>query len=82
MSKSVDQLSTKNQETFLPDSEFPFLPAKQSDNANKERVFRTSITAGEFSKLEIEASERGITPFRLAGLVVSAYIQGKLKPLD
>lgn len=63
-------------------SDFAFLPSKQDQNINKERVFRTAVPAGDYARLESEAAERGTTPFRLAGLIVSAYLDGKFMASD
>lgn len=58
-------------------SDFSFLPSKDSKNLARERIFRTSLSANNFVRLESEASQRGTTPFELAGLILAAYLDGK-----
>lgn len=73
-----DDMSTERQQN----SDFSFLPPKKVGNVNKDRVFTTSIPAGQYLRLESEAVERGTTPYKLAGLIISAYLSGEFSNLD
>jgi hypothetical protein len=68
MNESVDQLSTKSS----------ILPPRLKQNSDKDRQYRTALPGSFYSKLELEAVERGTTPYKLTGLIVMAYLKGEL----
>ena len=52
---------------------------ERSNQPKKERAYRTSLPALEFLKLEKEALERGITPYKLTALIMAKYVNGQLQ---
>ncbi len=54
------------------------LPPKLSENTEKPRMFRTALPACIYAKLEKESLERGVTPYKLAGLIIEGYLSGEL----
>ncbi len=74
----TSEVSTKRPQK----NDFSFLPPKLEENADKDRVFRTAVVASDYVLLETEAASRATTPYRLAGMIVSAYLNGKFKASD
>jgi len=56
------------------------LPPKDSNNSSKERHFRTALKPSDYILLEQEASERGLTPYKLTAKVMALYVKGDLVP--
>lgn len=53
-----------------------------SELARKPRPFRTELPAVEYLRLELAALERGATAYKLAGSVLSAWLNGQLMLRD
>jgi hypothetical protein len=55
------------------------LPPVSPDNVPQgERVYRTALDAPYYLKLEMEAMSRGIRPYGLVKILVTAYLDGRL----
>lgn len=54
------------------------LPPKSQERAdNKERQYRTALSADNYLKLEKEALSRGITPYKLTSYIMGFYLSGE-----
>jgi len=56
------------------------LPPRDTSNSSKERHYRTALKPAHYILLEQEASERGLTPYKLTAQVMALYVQGDLVP--
>lgn len=55
------------------------LPSRNQENTAKERVFRTSLQPIDYLKLEKEALERGLTPYKMTSIVMTMYVNAQLQ---
>ncbi len=59
------------------------LPPKIKPNKRlADRVYRTAIRPDLFLKLEVEAQERGVTPYMLTQIVMTMYLEGRMISID
>jgi hypothetical protein len=59
------------------------LPPKMKPKQQADRVYRTALRPDLFIKLEQEAQERGgITAYKLAQIVMTMYLEGRLVVID
>jgi len=56
------------------------LPSRTTENTAKERGYRTSLPPLDYLKLEKEALERGLTPYKLTAIIMTMYVNNKLVP--
>lgn len=52
--------------------------ASPEDSMKAERIYRTALSAKNYLRLETEAIERGIKPFKLTQSIMTLYVNRQL----
>lgn len=54
------------------------LPVSENELEGKKRRLSSEIEPADYIQFELDAFKRGVTPYRLAGAVLTSYIRGEL----
>ncbi len=54
------------------------LPPRVQSAKDQDRQYRTALQGQYYLDLEREATERGITPYRLTQIIMTKYLKGEL----